>query len=188
MTLVADRRPEALELATRRRVFRCVESYPGLHLRELARQCGLEPNHAKYHLEYLEQHGLLSRRAADGYLRFFPRVEASVGTRDVVSVDDKRLLGLLRRPVPLHIVLGLLASPDVSFSEIARRIRLSLAATHYHLSRMEREGLVAGTRVGRERRYSIVDPARVVGLLVRHRPPDGLVSGFLEAWDQLELG
>ena len=35
----------------------------------------METNHAKYHLRYLEKHGLLSSRREEGYWRFFGRVD-----------------------------------------------------------------------------------------------------------------
>ncbi|MHB1262644.1 MAG: helix-turn-helix domain-containing protein, partial [Thermoplasmatota archaeon] len=60
--LVLLRRDDLLALEARRRVYQNVEEFPGLHLSEVARQCGLETNHAKYHLDALEKHGLVSSR------------------------------------------------------------------------------------------------------------------------------
>ncbi|MBI2077262.1 MAG: helix-turn-helix domain-containing protein [Euryarchaeota archaeon] len=181
------KREDLLELETRRRLFEAVTGFPGLHLRELARQLGLDPNHAKYHLTYLEKHGLVSSKKEEGYWRFFPREAGSVGLRDVVSVDKKRVLSFLRRPVPLHTVLILLDRGRATQGELAAVVGVAQATLHYHLGKMEASGLVVSRREGRERVYELPKPDEILELLVRYRPPDALVQGFLDAWEQLEL-
>lgn len=168
-------------------MFQAVTQYPGLHLRELARQLDLDPNHAKYHLTYLEKHGLVSSRKEEGYWRFFPRETGSVGLRDVVSVDKKRVLSFLRRPVPLHAVLILLDRGRATQGELAGAVGVAQATLHYHVGKMESSGLLVSRREGRERIYELAKPDEVLDLLVRYRPPDALVQGFLDAWEQLEL-
>lgn len=180
-------RNDLLELETRRRVFEAVAKFPGLHLRELARQLDLDPNHAKYHLTYLEKHGLVSSRKDEGYWRFFPREAGSVGLRDVVSVDKKRVLSFLRRPVPLHAVLILLDRGRATQGELADAVGVAQATLHYHLGKMEASNLIASRREGRERVYELANAQEILDLLVRYRPPDALVQGFLDAWEQLEL-
>ena len=160
---------------------------PGLHLSELARQCGLDTNHAKYHLERLERHGLVSRREEGGYSTWFPRKEGPVGPQEAVGADDKRVLALLRQPVPLHAVLVLLDRGESSHAELDAAIPVSRTTLHYHMGKLEAAGVVASWRDGRERRYRLADEDGLMALLVRYRPPDQLVAGFLEAWEALEL-
>ena len=181
------KRDDLLELDTRRRIFEVVERFPGLHLSEIARRTELETNHAKYHLEYLEKHGLVSSRKEGGYWVFFPRTEGELGNREVLDRADKGRLALLRRPVPLHVAVLLLNESEASHGWLLQRVSVASATLHYHLKRMEGAELVASRKQGRERIYQLVDPDRVAALLVRFRPPDELVSGFLAAWEQLEL-
>ena len=180
-------RDDLLALEARRRVFRRVEEFPGLHLSELARQCGLSTNHAKYHLAYLEKHGLVSSRMEGAQQVFFPRQEGSLGPRESVAADDKAVLALLRQPVPLNAVLVLLDRGEASHAELDEAVAVSRTTLHYHMGKLERAGVVESWKDGRERRYRLADGDRVLGLLVRYRPPDQLVAGFLEAWEVLGI-
>lgn len=166
---------------------RCVEDFPGLHLSEVARQCGMDTNHAKYHLGYLQKHGLVSSKGDGGYTVFFPRRAGPLGTQEAVDAGDKAVLALLRQPVPLHAVLVLLDRGSCSHAELDAKIPVSRTTLHYHMGKLEKAGVVASRKEGRERLYSLADGDRVLGLLLRYRPPDSLVAGFLEAWEALEL-
>ncbi len=181
------RRDDLLELESRRRVFEYVQKFPGLHLREIARGTELHPNHVKYHLQYLQKHDLVSSRKEDGYWRFFPREEGSVGLRETVGADKKKILALLRQPVPLHTVLVLLERNQASQGELAQAVGVAQATLHYHLGKMEREALVMSWKDGRERYYRLADERVVAELLLRFRPPDALVQGFLDAWETLQI-
>lgn len=181
------KRDDLLELDARRRLFETVQNYPGLHLRELARRVEMNPNHAKYHLLYLEKHGVVSSRKQDGYWTFYPKEQGSVGMRDSIGTQDKQVLALLRRPVPLHVTVVLLDREEASLSELCEAVDSSPSTLHYHMGKMEKSGLVESRREGRERRFHLVDQERVLQLLMQYRPPDELVQGFLEAWEDLEL-
>lgn len=178
---------DVLGLESRRRIYEHLQEYPGLHLREVARGVDMETNHVKYHLTYLERHGLVSSRREDGYWRFWPRQEGSLGQRDAFDRRDKTLLSFLRRPVPLHVVVLLLDEDEATPSWLLESIDVSASTLHYHLRRMEKAELLASRKEGRERRYRVVDPAHVAHLLMRYKPPNSVVAGFLEAWEQLEL-
>lgn len=180
-------RDDLLELDTRRRLFEVVQEYPGLHLRELARRVEMNPNHAKYHLQYLEKHGLISSKKQGGYWTFFPLEEGSLGLREQVDAREKHVLALLRRPIPLHVTIVLLDRDEASLSELGEAVDASPSTLHYHMGKMEKAGLVESRREGRERRFRLPDHDEVLALLMRFRPPDELVQGFLEAWEELEF-
>jgi predicted transcriptional regulator len=178
---------DLLQLEARRKLYGFVSEFPGLHLAELARLAGLEANHAKYHLAYMEKHGLVSSRDEDGYWRFFPKTEGPIGLQESISAQDKELLALLRQPVPLHVTLILLDKGEASHGEIERQVRVGRTTLHYHVKKLERAGVVIGLKEGRERRYTLADPGHVREVLLRYKPPDALVQGFLEAWDTIAL-
>lgn len=185
--LLAGRRDELLRLDVRRRIYQWVHEYPGLHLREIARDLGLQPNHAKYHLLYLQRNGIVSSRREGGYLRFFALEGGPLGPRESVSPSDKAILAFLRRPVPLHIVLALLDAGPLGLSALASAVGVARPTLHYHLGMLQRAGVVEVRQRGRDRVCHLVGPESLVSQLVRYRPPDALVRGFLEAWEALEL-
>lgn len=65
---------------------------------------------------------------------------------------------------------------------LLRSVDIPNSTLFYHLAKMEKAG-----RDGRERWYRLADPAGVLDVLVRYRPPSNLVEGFLEAMERLEL-
>lgn len=178
---------DVLALAARRRLYQYVQEFPGLHLREIARGVELDPNHAKYHLSYLERHGLVSSRREGGYWRFFARTPGPLGPQEVVAPQDKRVLSILRRPYPLHVTLLLLDLGQAPSESLRSTMGVSRSTLQYHLRNMEAAGLLQSRREGRNRIYELVRPEELLGHLLRYRPPDGLVQSFLEAWEQLEF-
>lgn len=182
-----QRREDVLDLDARRRLHETVETYPGLHLSELARDCGMETNHAKYHLEYLESHGLLASQREGGYTRWYPRMEGPVGLRDVLGTREKEVLAVLRRPIPLHVTLLLLDRESATHGELLPLVNVAHGTLHYHLKNMERAGLLVSEKEGRERRYRLAQREALLALLLRYKPPDRLVQDFLSAWEDLSL-
>ncbi|MDX1610747.1 MAG: helix-turn-helix domain-containing protein [Candidatus Thermoplasmatota archaeon] len=176
-----------LELETRRRIYEFLQDYPGMHLSEIARSVELGTNHAKYHLEYLEKHGLVSSKKEDGYWRFYPKIETEIGHRDVLDQRDKAFMSLLRKEIPLHVTVLLLDLEEATQSTLGEDIDVAASTLHYHLSKMEDTGLVESRKEGRQRFYWLSEPERVAALLMRYEPPDSLVKGFLDAWESLEL-
>lgn len=177
-----------LQLETRRRCYRLVVDFPGLHLNEISRELGLTPNLASYHLRALERNGFVSTRRESGFVRYFPRRDGRFGREEVVDPRKKAQLALLRRPTPLRIAVALLNEQELSVAQLSRQTGLGPPTLAYHLERLEAAELVRSERDGRERRCRLRDPKNVEGLLLRYRPPDAIVEGFLQAWNALEAG
>ena len=176
-----------MALDARRRIHDHVLAYPGLHLREIARQTALDPNHVKYHLGRLEKAHLVTSRKEDGYQRFWPTEHDERGTRGRLPPDERKVLALLRRPIPLHIVTILLDREEANQRELVDAVGTAQSTLSYHLKRMERQGLLVVESTGRQRRYRLADHDRLHALLMRYKPPDALVAGFLDAWEQVEM-
>lgn len=181
------KREDLLELDARRRVYEQVEKYPGLHLSEIARGADMEINHAKHHLRYLEKHNLVSSQKEAGYWRFWPRKEGSLGLQESVGVDEKKVLTLIRKPIPLHIALLLLNHEEMNHARLREETGAAHGTLHYHLRKMEQDNILASQKEGRERKYRLAEPEKMLSLLLEHKPPDRLVQGFLEAWEALEI-
>jgi predicted transcriptional regulator len=176
-----------LSLEVRRRIYDHVRRYPGLHLSEIARALSMDKMHARYHLDRLHEHDLVSIIREDQYVRYFPRQETPLGARDEVARDEKPIVALLRQAPALRIVLLLLEHRQLTFTAASEHLDLPRATLHYQIGRLEKAELIDNDRDGRERVIRLRDEARIRGILRRHRPPDALVQGFLDAWEDLEL-
>jgi predicted transcriptional regulator len=185
--VLLGRRADLLLLEARRRIHEHLSKYPGLHLRAIARALDMDPNHVKYHLQYMEKHEIVSSRKEDGYWRFWPRDEGAVGMRERLSSADKKILSVLRRPIPLHVTLILLDRDEATATQITEQVSVSRSTLHYHLGKLEKAGIVESHKEGRDRYYWLSDADHIATILIEHRPPPSLVAGFLEAWEQLGL-
>lgn len=162
----------AAELEARRRLLDRIGQYPGLHLRELAREAGMSEQLAAYHTDRLEAEGLVRSHPESGFRRFYPM------RRPEPSEEERKLLEMLRRPVPLQVALHLLRAGSASHKQIAASVGLAKSTVSYHLSRMEAEGVVRR----RDGRIRLRRPRQVERVLLQWRPPPSLTSRFAELW------
>lgn len=188
LLLVALARAEPLEADRRRRLYEALMAYPGLHLAELARQADVEEKLARYHIRVLVKSGLATKKREGNKNLYYPKVEAELGSKEVIDRRDKEALGLLRRPVPLRMVLALLdAEEGLTMGEIAEAAAVSRSTATYHVEKLKDAELVRVEVEGRARRVHLDDHQRVSELLSEYPPPKDIVSGFVEMWDGLEL-
>jgi len=170
---------DALELETRRRIYRKVSAVPGMYFREIQRALGLEVGETEYHLSYLERAGLLSVQLEGNRKRYF--------ARGAVDEKDRRLLSLLRQDVPRKIVMDILLAGKRSFQELLDKFGKAKSTLSFHLSKFSESGYLSVERVGKENVYTLSDPDRVAKALIAYRETfmDEAVDRFAEAWLEL---
>ncbi len=176
-----------LDLRNRRRIFEVLSRYPGLHLRELERQLGLDVRALKHHLEFLERHEAVVSMTQNGYRRFYPRQWDAGAFRERIGALEKRALGLLRRRTFLQLILVLLEGGALSVKEIKERTGLAASTLSHHLSKLEGLPLVGSKREGRIKLYWATDPQATVQLLLKYRPTQDLIEDFLDLWEKIQL-
>lgn len=173
---------DPLELENRRRAYELVAATPGLHLRDLARRLEVDVRTALYHLEHLEEHGLVAKIEEGGFRRYFPHT-ANGRKAEVVDARDKPWLSALRKRVPLFVALFLLQRSRAAAGELAAGVGGSPSTMSYHLGRLTKLGFVQHEGMD----YVLSEPDRVARLLYAYRPPDDLVEGFLGLWEDFAL-
>ena len=160
----------------RRRIVALVRDYPGLHLREVARQLDTSVALVEYHLPRLVDAGHVHAERTEGFLRLFPRGDA---TMPRVDPDDRVWVAALREHNALQIVLLLAeAGAPVRHKDIAERLGMGKSRLSFHANKLEAIGLLRRDQQG----LSLVDPARTQRLLVRHRPTPDLRDRFASLW------
>ena len=176
------------EPSTRQRVYQAVNEHPGLHLREVARRLDLRASHAEYHLHQLTKAGLVKAERSEGYKRYFVTIEPNREIPDgAVQPEDRSWVSLLRQERPLEIVAHLLQQGPSQMGEIADRMNVAKSTLSYHVDKLEEEGIVERTRDGNQRYLQLTDRERAIRILVQHEPPEDLVAGFEQLWDDVGL-
>ncbi len=174
--------PAPLELESRRRLYEAIHETPGLHLRELARQSGLDVRTVLWHLDQLGKHGLVTLVEDGAYRRAYPRT-ANGRRAEVVDARDKPVVSLLRGRVPLYVALVLLTRDAATHQELVQDAGVSRSTLSYHLGKMQRAGLLR--KEGN--RYRLREPDRVARLLYAHRPAPSLLDEFVSLWEDFTL-
>jgi predicted transcriptional regulator len=166
---------EHLDIENRRRIYERVRSHPGEHMRELQRALDMPMGLLGHHLNYLEEHGIVSSRPDRYYKRYYP---GEMGAR------EKTFLSALRQERPRAIVLFLMLNPGTSHRAISERFGLSPSTLTFYLKDLEAKGVVRRTRSGRESLFDVEPVDEVVRVLITHRPSflDQVVDRFLEVW------
>ena len=160
----------------RREILALVERYPGLHVRELARQADASEALTLYHLEHLLAAELVAAVDDGNYRRFYP---AKGGAP---SDADRTVMATLRRRVPLQIAVFLLEKTSASHQDLTNQLGLAKSTVSYHLSALEREGFLR--RDVKTDAFHLEDPRTVARLLTRWEPPRDAVSRFSELWER----
>lgn len=170
----APRGHALLELAMRRRLLALVAEYPGLHVREAARQLGTSLALVEYHVALLEQSGLVEVRRDERYARLYAAGRAAPGDA------DRAVLGVLRARLPLQVTLYLLDRGEpAKHGEVAQALGIGKSKLSFHLRKLEAAGVVAKTPEGA---FTVVQPRRVQRLLWTYQPTPDLRESFAELW------
>lgn len=171
-------KPE-IEVENRKTIYRLIEKFPGLHMREIKRRTDLSINLVRYHLGQLKKYRVIDEVEEGEYKRYYPR---EGDTR--VDARDREFLALLRDRIPLFVVVFLLNQGEPStHGEIKRELDIPASTLSYHLNKMEKKGLVEK----RGKKYWLTEPERLANLLVKYEPPEDLIDEFIDLWNSLSL-
>ncbi len=167
------------EADPRDRLYRLIGAYPGLHLRELARQASISEALAGYHMRHFVSEGLIEGVEDGNYLRLF----ATQGRRP--RDPDQQTIAVLRQRIPLQIVLLLLERKAATHGEIASELDLAKSTASYHLAKLVEHGVVADAA---GRAFAVRDRTHIMRLLDTWRPTSALSENFEATWAGLYGG
>lgn len=153
------RLPEG-ERRPRDRIAAEVRAQPGASITELALATGLGHTTVCHHLAVLHRRGLVVRERWGGSVRVFPTD---------LSPTHRALLAQVRTRRTGDVLRALAQDPRASPAALSRRIGMHRQAVQWHLTRLERAGIV---RLDRDHRpYRITLNVRPEAVLRLAAPP-----------------
>ncbi len=169
-----------IEVEKRKEIYRLIERFPGLHMREIKRRTDMSINLVRYHLNQLKKYRIVEEVEEDEYKRYYPHEgEMKVDAR------DKKHLALLREKIPLYVVVFLLNRGEPStHGEMKKELEIAASTLSYHLNKMQEKGLVEK----KGQKYRLTDPEQIANLLVKYEPPEDVIDEFIDLWESLSLG
>ena len=165
-----------LDLEMRRRVFALVQAYPGLHIREVARQLDTSLALVEYHVALLRNSGLLREEHDERYVRLFAVPQDGSGP----TAAQRSVLRALRARLPLQITLYLLDHDEPrQHKAMCADLGLGKSTLSFHLRKLESAGVVRKTADGR---FEPRDRTQLLRLLLEYQPTPDLRQEFADVW------
>ncbi|MFH1101389.1 MAG: winged helix-turn-helix transcriptional regulator [Methanobacteriota archaeon] len=161
------------ELETQQKIYNLILKEPGLHIRKIEQLLNLDVSLIIYHLHYLEIHDLIAIEREKGYSRCY--VKGKIG-----SIDKKRL-SLLRREIPIKIVLFLLKNPSSQHKQILEQVDIVKSTLSYHLDKLVKHGILRVQMIANEQRYLVCNEKEIIQLLIQYNPSI-ITFGFTDTW------
>jgi predicted transcriptional regulator len=132
-----------------------LEATPGAHFSKIRDDLHLGTGEAQHHLRQLVETERIESYKDGDYRRFVPV--------DRFDTFEKTALSYLRRETPRGMILTLLSDAEATGGEIADTVDVSRPTVSKYAAELEEAGLLS-----RESGYDLVDPERVLLLVVRY--------------------
>ncbi|MCU0799437.1 MAG: winged helix-turn-helix transcriptional regulator [Candidatus Thermoplasmatota archaeon] len=130
------KKEKLLEHETRQRIIDHIRQNPGTYYTEIQKNLGLAHGVLTHHLNMLETQELIFSKQDRQFRRFY--VEGMHSNGPMVTGSQKLILEAIRK------------NPGLSQSDVARMLSVSRMVVSYHVSGLEKLGLVEGHKEGRE--------------------------------------
>jgi parallel beta-helix repeat protein len=136
------KKEKLLDQPTRERIFGYLIGNPGAHFGLIKDELDLGNGQLVYHLKQLEDAHMIYSREDGAKKRFYPSEvpRAKEGSPNISSIQEK-ILGIIKK------------NSGIGQKNIASEIGISRQVAGYHLTKMERKGLIDKEVEGRETRY-----------------------------------
>jgi len=161
---------------TQQKIYELIQENPGLHLSKIAVLMQMRLSLAQYHLANLNRDNLIISITEDGYKRFYIK-DSDIGS------EDKKIVSLLRKEIPLQIVTFLLKKSNAKHKEILEVIDVSPSTLSYHLNKLVEFEIIEVKSYGSEKGYKIKNKRAVISVLVKYIVADG----FKDLWDDFGI-
>ena len=128
------RNKKTTENGTQIRIYRYIQEYPGLHLRELSRKLEIPTSTLNYHLRCLSKHGLIFTEFEQRFARFY-------ATKEVGTIQ-KNLINALRQETTRNIIVYISLNLNASRTELSKELDSSPASISKYLKRLVKLGII----------------------------------------------
>ncbi len=145
----------------RRMVLDYVSDNPGSHMRKIARDLDMRLSTLRYHLDYLEKKGSIACQRQNNLKVYFAQGK--------LKPMEKTLASLLQQKRFRDIILILIDSPGLKFSQIVDNLSISPSTASKYINILEDKKIIYHERSGREKKYFVNDKESVIQLLTTYK-------------------
>jgi len=150
-----------VETDKRRVILNYISDNPGTHLRKIARDLDISLGTLRYHLDYLERKGSIACQKQKNLKVYF--------AHGMLKPEDKMLTPLLQNKNFREIILALVDSPGMTFSQLVEKLLIGPSTASKYLNILEERKVIFHERSGRGKKYYINNPGSVIELLTTYK-------------------
>lgn len=125
---------DPLNLESRRKIYKVIKNYPGIHLSQIFKKTSLSHSSIRYHVKYLESHNIITSKKEKGYTRFYPSKGFSTTHKDVIN--------FLRIETTRNILLLLIVSPCCSQNTLSIELEKHPTTIKYFLKKLLEKNII----------------------------------------------
>ena len=162
---------------TREKILTLITQNPGLHLSKIAELLTMSKPLAEYHLLRMEKERTIQVSKETGYKRYY------IADEDI-ETTDKKILSLLRKDIPLKIVLFLANHKNAKHKDILQYLNIAPSTLSYHLNNLIKQGIILVHRYGDEKGYSLKNEKELMNFILKYRLHI-VLDGFKDLWGDL---
>ena len=148
-------------LENRRLIFEYISNNPGTNQRKISRDLDMYYSTLRYHLDYLEDKGLIVSQMENNLKIYF--------ASGMLSVKEKKLTTLLQQKRFRDILIVVIDDTGLTSSQLADRLSVKPTTISKYMNILEDKGVLYHEKVGKEKRYHINDEKNVIKLLMTYK-------------------
>ncbi|MHA2016894.1 MAG: hypothetical protein ACTSXY_01325, partial [Promethearchaeota archaeon] len=127
-------------------IIELLSTSPGIHFNELQRHCQIGRGQLKWHLDILEQYGIIHHQKIKQYTAYFLKLKEN-------SFDKTIFKKLSKTAQNIEDIIK--THPGITASEISRQLKLHRSSVKYHVDKMRLEQQVRIKKIGRKHKLFI---------------------------------
>lgn len=153
--------PKVIEVDNRGLILSYISDNPGSHLRKMARDLDISLSTLRYHLNYLEKKGEISCQKQNNLKVYF--------RSDRLKPHEKMLTPILQQKHYRDIILALIESPGLTFSQIANKLSMGNSSASKYINLLEDQEILFHRKSGREKYYHVNDEKSIIELMTTYK-------------------
>jgi len=134
-------RPDVLGHPERDRLYRIVETQPGVHFHALQRELLWNTGTLTYHLRVLERHGFIVDRRDGNFRRFY--IQGAAPRKELFNTDAPHGLRA-------DVLEAIRSRHGISQSDLSLALGANKQTVNYHVKALERAGIIRVEKRGRD--------------------------------------
>lgn len=142
-------------------VVQIIEKNPGIQFSEIMRETGMKNGVLSHYTRKLEEGGIVQVERTSRVTRFYP-----LG----INKEESILIKNLRQETPKNILMALLENDNLTFNEVAEKIKRSPATVSINLTQLIQDEIIEGRFVNTKRIFQIKNKEMVQNSIGKYHP------------------